>query len=397
MSVLIGGESSRAASTGRVRADWSSKQAEFGERFAALRAQVVGVLGLEQPPGLEADSPARAGEVISDFSRLCVRRLQAVRSSDTETERQLCAMLLRLQQLAMDWYLFETGVRSQRLADCAVSLNRLRAMPTTTALVDNACNELVFRLGFRRAVLSTVDAAGWTPLILLDRTEVAERAWFNAWQNQTVPLMPTTPEAVSLSRRQPSLIQDTADAPVYRPLIVQAGQSRSYVVAPLVQGSDVMGFLHTDHYPETTRVDESDRDVLWAFADGFSHIYQRAALMENLRQQRDNIRDLLINTVDQIDDLCEMGTEATVWTNDDRASGHELDATHSGGYSPHRVELTDRESEVLRLMVTGASNHEIADQLVITEGTVKSHVKHILRKYGAVNRAQAIAWALQNA
>lgn len=59
------------------------------------------------------------------------------------------------------------------------------------------------------------------------------------------------------------------------------------------------------------------------------------------------------------------------------------------------MELTERESEVLRLMVTGASNHEIAEQLVITEGTVKSHVKHILRKYGAVNRAQAIAWALQ--
>ncbi|GAT02024.1 LuxR C-terminal-related transcriptional regulator [Mycolicibacterium fortuitum] len=395
MSVLIGGESSRAAGTGRVRADWSSKQAEFSERFSALRAQVVGVLGIEGPPGLEADSPAQAGEVISDFSRLCALRLRAVPSSDTETERQLYTLLLRLQQLAMDWYLFETGVRSQRLADCAVSLNRLRAMPTTAALVDNACHELVFRLGFRRAVLSTVDAAGWKPLILLDRTEVANRAWFSAWQNQPVPLMPATPEAVSLSRRQPTLIQDTADAPVYRPLIVQAGQSRSYVVAPLVQGSDVMGFLHIDHYPETTRVDEADRDVLWAFADGFSHIYQRAALLENLRQQRDTIRDMLITTVDQIDDLCDLGTDAAAWSSDDRANGHDLGAA-PGSHAPHRVELTERESEVLRLMVTGASNHEIADQLVITEGTVKSHVKHILRKYGAVNRAQAIAWALQS-
>jgi DNA-binding CsgD family transcriptional regulator len=51
---------------------------------------------------------------------------------------------------------------------------------------------------------------------------------------------------------------------------------------------------------------------------------------------------------------------------------------------------------VLELMVTGATNQAIADKLVITEGTVKSHVKHILRKYGAVNRAQAIAWALQS-
>ncbi|ORB76723.1 response regulator transcription factor [Mycobacterium timonense] len=58
------------------------------------------------------------------------------------------------------------------------------------------------------------------------------------------------------------------------------------------------------------------------------------------------------------------------------------------------MELSEREAEVFDLMVTGASNQHIADRLVITEGTVKSHVKHILRKYGAVNRAQAIAWAL---
>ena len=60
------------------------------------------------------------------------------------------------------------------------------------------------------------------------------------------------------------------------------------------------------------------------------------------------------------------------------------------------VELTEREAEVFELMVTGATNQAIADRLVITEGTVKSHVKHILRKYGAVNRAQAIAWALRD-
>lgn len=154
-----------------------------------------------------------------------------------------------------------------------------------------------------------------------------------------------------------------------------------------------MGFLHTDHYPENTPVDEADRDVLWAFADGFSHIYQRAALLENLRRQRDHIRDLLISTVDQIDELCDVSVEATAWA-DENGQTADDDAT-TGARPPHRVELTERESEVLRLMVTGASNHEIAEQLVITEGTVKSHVKHILRKYGAVNRAQAIAWALQ--
>ena len=57
--------------------------------------------------------------------------------------------------------------------------------------------------------------------------------------------------------------------------------------------------------------------------------------------------------------------------------------------------LTRREREVLDLMTSGATNTRIAEQLVISEGTVKSHVKHILRKLRATNRAEAVARYLQ--
>jgi DNA-binding NarL/FixJ family response regulator len=53
--------------------------------------------------------------------------------------------------------------------------------------------------------------------------------------------------------------------------------------------------------------------------------------------------------------------------------------------------LTPRELEVLALMATGATNSRIAEQLVITDGTVKSHVKRILRKLRSANRSEAIA------
>jgi DNA-binding NarL/FixJ family response regulator len=53
--------------------------------------------------------------------------------------------------------------------------------------------------------------------------------------------------------------------------------------------------------------------------------------------------------------------------------------------------LTRRELEVVELMAQGASNSDIATALVISEGTVKSHVKHILRKLRAANRAQAVS------
>ncbi len=51
--------------------------------------------------------------------------------------------------------------------------------------------------------------------------------------------------------------------------------------------------------------------------------------------------------------------------------------------------LSDREREVLVLLAQGASNREIAEKLVITEGTVKNHVSNILAKLQAENRTQA--------
>ncbi len=57
--------------------------------------------------------------------------------------------------------------------------------------------------------------------------------------------------------------------------------------------------------------------------------------------------------------------------------------------------LSDREREVFELLVLGASNAEISEKLVITVETVKTHVKRILRKVGAINRSEAIALYLE--
>jgi len=55
--------------------------------------------------------------------------------------------------------------------------------------------------------------------------------------------------------------------------------------------------------------------------------------------------------------------------------------------------LSQRELELLTLIARGASNSEIADQLVISVGTVKSHINHILGKLGVANRTAAVARA----
>jgi NarL family two-component system response regulator LiaR len=58
-------------------------------------------------------------------------------------------------------------------------------------------------------------------------------------------------------------------------------------------------------------------------------------------------------------------------------------------------QLTEREMDVLRLIAKGQSNKEIADTLIISEKTVKTHVSNILSKLHLADRTQAAIYALR--
>ena len=57
--------------------------------------------------------------------------------------------------------------------------------------------------------------------------------------------------------------------------------------------------------------------------------------------------------------------------------------------------LTERESEVLKLVAKGRTNQEIAEELVLSERTVGAHVSNILSKLHLANRTQAALYALR--
>jgi DNA-binding NarL/FixJ family response regulator len=64
--------------------------------------------------------------------------------------------------------------------------------------------------------------------------------------------------------------------------------------------------------------------------------------------------------------------------------------------SPHQVCLTDRERDVLREIIVGRADKEIAQSLAIALSTVKTHVRSILEKLGVDSRTQAVVHVLRN-
>jgi DNA-binding CsgD family transcriptional regulator len=368
---------------------WRHHEEALAAKVAAIRQSLTDVL--VAAPCIEATDRVIAGDLsgaVAALTTSCVARSTDGTALDDGQREQLQLALVDLKQLGGKIFEHELGLLSRRLADCDSAISRLRTLPTSNDLLDHVCEELVLRCRFGRAVLSRVDRAMWKPWMAHFSGSEADEKWFTDWVDRPIPLDDAVLESRLLVERKPAAVYDTESADVHRPIIVDAGHSSSYVVAPVIVNDVVIGFLHADYKPTGRRVDVVDRDVLWAFAQGFAQLYERAVLRERLRGQRERMRQALAASDELLDDRA-LDLVVTTGVPADGATTHRAVPTFGPGTALEQ--LTERESEVLALVAIGATNQQIADQLVVAESTVKTHVKHILRKLGVSNRAQAIS------
>jgi DNA-binding CsgD family transcriptional regulator len=263
------------------------------------------------------------------------------------------------------------------------ALRRLRTPGSVQALLTEATCALCESIGFERAAFfrlrgSALIAESVYPPGLSDDERPLEHLY-----PEPLQLGPWLYEAEALRRGRAVLVVDAVGDP--RTLVGLPGVL-SYVTAPVTCEGQALGLLYADRGLSDTDVTELDRATLSAFVEGFGHALERGILAERLGTHSEQVLALVRSTEASLTELRRPGTElppvSTRFARPSRrpVAHHEL-----------LEELTRREGEVLAMLAEGETNASIARRLVVSEDTVKTHVKHILRKLGVRNRSHAVS------
>jgi DNA-binding CsgD family transcriptional regulator len=268
-------------------------------------------------------------------------------------------------------------------------LVRLRQCATPPELIERAPFELIQTCGFTRAMISRVRGSLWVPDVLELADEVDADGDFREFaKGAEIPLAHMLLETDLLRRRSPVLVTDPVGDPrTYKP-IVEVSHSTSYAAAPILTTNRVIGFLHVDRYGQNLPMTPQDRDNLWVFAEHFGLLYERSVLVERLESQRSQLLEALATAASTIDEIVDAEIELA---RNEPVADFPSATSSRGSRSKVDLLLTAREQEVLDLMASGATNTQIGQALIVAEGTVKSHVKRILRKLRVSNRSEAVA------
>jgi DNA-binding CsgD family transcriptional regulator len=304
----------------------------------------------------------------------------------------LWSTLIELHQVQRELVEQRLVQRLEALDRVRAALGRLRELGPVSEILRHSAAELSASAGLDRVLVSQVKDSRLLPVQahFRDDPDGAEAA-LESLREAPLALEYPVVETELVRRRRATIVQSSNQRS--RPPI-PVGEGLSYVAAPIVLDGAAIGFFHGAHVERD--VESLERDAVWAFADGFAQVFERAVLRRRVREQRRQLHELVAWTDAMAADLSEGAIALEVETEPAAAAARPA-ALPAADVDGSRLAdlLTRRELDVLRLMARGDSNKAIATELVVSEGTVKFHVKNILRKLGAANRVEAASRYLQ--
>ena len=284
------------------------------------------------------------------------------------------------------------AIRFATLERIHEGLARLRGLPTTAQLVPQAADELAHCCEFDRTLVSGVRGAAWRAEAVWlrpDHDPALARRISEYVTGNWIPLAGSVLETELVRRRVPVLVRASEGRGGDN--LMTISESPAFVAAPIVANQRVIGFLHADCSSGGRTLTSLDRDNIASFAEGFGLVFERTALLERLERQRVRVHDAFGATERELSGLDDAETVLIRRDRESVAVVRMAAGLRKISISPVDQLLTVRERQVVDLMVQGARNRQIADQLVIAEETVKSHVRSISRKLRASSRADAVS------
>jgi DNA-binding CsgD family transcriptional regulator len=360
------------------------------ERAREILSATAELLPAESLCPLTVSSSLRASDsALHSSRRVLIGSLDVLANGSDEASRD------RISALVLETIAAQTKIKDaliQQRGEVAVgvreALSTLRNATTTAALAERAPIE-AGRIGFRRALFSRIEAGMWMTrkAFAVDDADFATELIAIGTANPRRLNGPLV-ESEMVRRCAPVVVANAQSNPRVHLQLVRFADTKSYVAAPVLAWGVPVAMLHADHDIDGA-VDDFDRLMLGVYAEGLGLALERTQLMERMQAVRRATADYHAGVSAIADDFTADILDGV---------GIRSDAIGEHGNLPpgllaeeHGERLTPREWDVLRNLASGKTNAQIATGLFVTEGTVKSHVKHILRKLGATNRTEAVA------
>ena len=295
---------------------------------------------------------------------------------DVEALERVLGELLALEREIVELAYVRRADSLERVRE---AVRRLGDVGSPQGILARAPEELGASSQFDRVLISEVGDRTLRPSAIWSREDPSAAAGALAeLQAATIALEYPLIEDEVAARQRVEVVDVERSRARAAPRMAAVLRWSSYVVAPVAVHGKTVGLLHADAGAGARPLDALDAEIAGSFAEGLSGVFERAVLRETLAQHRHELQSAVQWMSGRLGQLTAEASEPAP----PEGASPEL---------PVADMLTARELQVLRLLARGQTNLAIANTLLVREGTVKYHVKNILRKLGATSRAEAVA------